>query len=69
MAVVPQASLASCPADGCVMVTGVMFELADDITADNPWLQPLFAVMPMSEGVSRASKLYVCLCFCLCTAS
>lgn len=54
MSIVSQDVLPSCPAKGCVMVTAVLFELADDLTTGSDWLEPLFAVMPVNEGVSWA---------------
>lgn len=54
VSIVSQDVLPSCPAKGCVMVTAVLFELADDLTTGSDWLEPLFAVMPVNEGVSWA---------------
>jgi hypothetical protein len=50
--VVPQSQLPSCPPGGCIVVTAVLFELADNLTQDNGWLGPLFDAMPYTEGVS-----------------
>jgi carbonic anhydrase len=52
VSVVSRAVAPACPPSGCLLVTAVMFELADDISQDNPWLEPLFEAMPLSEGVS-----------------
>lgn len=35
-----------------MVVTAVMFELSDDLTTGSNWLEPLFAAMPLNEGVS-----------------
>jgi hypothetical protein len=40
-----------------MVVTGVMFELADDLTTGNDWLEPLFQGMPFSEGVSGCTRV------------
>lgn len=61
VSVVSQAALAACPPEGCVVVTGVQFELSDDLSAGSAWLEPLFTAMPLSEGVSALSMLaYTC---------
>lgn len=52
VSVIPQSSLPACPPEGCVVVTAVMFELSDDLTTGSSWLEPLFAAMPLNEGVS-----------------
>eukprot|EP00878_Enallax_costatus_P017803 GHUV01018707.1.p1 GENE.GHUV01018707.1~~GHUV01018707.1.p1 ORF type:complete len:401 (+),score=120.11 GHUV01018707.1:587-1789(+) len=46
---VPQSQMGSCPATGCLVVTAVLYELADDITVDNQWLKTFFDVMPYKE--------------------
>jgi hypothetical protein len=56
VSLVSQSQLPSCPPEGCVVVTGVLFELSDDLTTDNHWLEPLFASMPLSEGVSAVAR-------------
>jgi len=62
VSVVDQAVLPSCPPRGCVVVTGVMFELSDDLQTSSEWLEPLFQAMPLSEGVSEleCESLYAC---------
>lgn len=52
VSVIPQSALPACPPEGCVVVTAVMFELSDDLTSGSSWLEPLFAAMPLNEGVS-----------------
>lgn len=56
VSLVSQSQLPSCPPEGCVVVTGVLFELSDDLTTGSDWLEPLFASMPLSEGVSAAAR-------------
>lgn len=61
MSLIKQSDLPACPPEGCVVVTAVMFELSDDLTAGSDWLEPLFAAMPLNEGVSTgvdASQCY-----------
>lgn len=53
VSLVSQAVLPACPKQGCVVVTGVLFELSDDLTTGSDWLEPLFAAMPLNEGVSQ----------------
>jgi hypothetical protein len=57
VSVVSQATLPACPPDGCVVVTGVQFELSDDLDTGSAWLEPLFAAMPLSEGVGAHGML------------
>jgi hypothetical protein len=57
VSVVSQAALPACPPEGCLVVTGVQFELSDDLSAGSAWLEPLFAAMPLSEGVSALIML------------
>lgn len=52
VSIVPQSSLPSCPPSGCIVVTGVLFELSDDLVTGSDWLEPLFQAMPLNEGVS-----------------
>lgn len=52
VSVVPQSELASCPATGCLVVTAVLYELADDLDTDNPWLKTFFDKMPYKEDAS-----------------
>lgn len=53
VSLVSQAVLPACPKEGCVVVTAVLFELSDDLTSGSDWLEPLFAAMPVNEGVSQ----------------
>jgi hypothetical protein len=75
VSLVSQSQLPSCPPEGCFVVTGVLFELSDDLTTGSDWLEPLFASMPLSEGVSavaRADRLRqkaVAACFPRCGGS
>ncbi|KAF6251162.1 alpha carbonic anhydrase [Scenedesmus sp. NREL 46B-D3] len=50
VSVVGQSQLPSCPPGGCIVVTAVLFELAEDVTQDSAWLAPVFDAMPYTEG-------------------
>lgn len=53
---IPAATWPGCGPDGCTVVIGIMFELSDDLVAENAFLKPILDEMPMREGVSVAQQ-------------
>eukprot|EP00877_Chromochloris_zofingiensis_P013933 jgi/Chrzof1/8794/Cz03g24230.t1 len=49
---IPAATWPGCGPDGCTVVIGIMFELSDDLVAENAFLKPILDEMPMREGVT-----------------
>jgi hypothetical protein len=70
VSVVPQSAVPSCPLEGCILVTAVLYELDDgDLQANNTWLEPLFNIMPYRwagqvTGIHENAVLSACRTCC-----